>query len=166
MPSLTLLRLVDLNLNYKVREIIENNGYSSSQYRVIDGYPNSIDLTTDELWPTVSIEMDSLFGRDVEIGSEQWPGSQFSIDIFARTDSQRDDLTYLIWKELNESYYALYDFNVSFPTDVGDYSGIPSLGQWYIDNLTSINLNPPQGTIIEGEKHHALMDGLIYMPNI
>jgi len=166
MPSMSNLRLVDLCLNYKVQELMEDNGFASTQYRVVDGYPNSIDLKTGELWPTISIEMDSLFGRDVEMGSEQWPGCQFSIDIFAKTDSQRDDLSYIMWKEFNEKYYTLYNFNIAFPTVLGTYTGIPSLGEWYIDNLTSINLSPPDGTVLVGEKHHALLDGLIYLPNI
>ena len=40
MSNMSLLRLADLSLIYKIYDILHDNGFSSSQYRVIDGYPN------------------------------------------------------------------------------------------------------------------------------
>lgn len=163
-----LARLTDLNLIYKIREIMESSviGFSSANYRAIDGYPNELDLKTGAKWPTITVEIDSLFGRDVEIGSNKWPALQVSIDVFARTDSQRDDLTYSLWKQLNEQRFTLYDFNSAFPAVLGDYTGIPSLGEYSMSDLSVFNLTPPEDTIIEGLKHHSLIDGIIYLPNI
>lgn len=144
-------------------------GFSASQYRIMDGYPNDSELKTNELWPTITVDIDSLFGRSVELGSKQWPSFPFTIDVFAKTDSQRDDIVYNLWKELNESNYTLYDFNSGFPTSTVNanmYNGINSLGDYYLDDLSTFNLNPPEFTEILGAKHHAVIDGVINLPNI
>lgn len=165
MPSMTNFRLADLNLNYKLREILEDNGFTSSQYQVIDSYPNNIDWDASQVWPTVSVTIEGFFGRDVELGSGQWTTLHFAIDVFAKNDSQRDDLTYTIWKQLNEKSFTFYDFNSGFPTTVGDYSGITTIGDYNIENLTSIVIPPPAQTNIVGERHHALLDGLLLLSN-
>lgn len=165
MPSMQLMRIADLNLNYKIQEIMEDNGFTSGTYRVYDGYPNEQDLKTSNIWPTIVVEIQNMFGRNVELGSRQWPTFQVIIDVLARTDSQRDDITYLLWNSLNEISFTLYDFNSGFPSTVGDYSGITTLGDWEIGNLTSINLEPIYPGII-GEQHHAMLDGVLYLPNI
>ena len=91
---------------------------------------------------------------------------QVSIDVFARTDSQRDDLTYILWEQLNEQNLTLYDFNSAFPAALGDYTGIPSLGEYYLGDLSVFNLSVPEDSVVEGLKHHSLIDGILYLPNI
>jgi len=165
---MTLMRLADLNLVYKVIEVMEANGFVNGKYQVIDGYPNEIDLAAMNVWPTLSVEINSLYGRDVELGSKQWPGCQVAIDVFAKTDSQRDDIGYLLWNTLNEGSYVLYDFNTGFPSTASgvSYSGITPIGDWSLDQMTIFNLDSPSDTIVEGEKHHSLVDGILLLPNL
>jgi len=170
MAIMSLLRLTDLNLIYKLMEVMESTtlGFLRANNRVIDGYPNDLDLNTITLWPTITVEIDSIFGRDIELGSNQWPAFSVTIDVLAKTDSQRDDISYYIWKELNEVGHTLYNFNSAFPSTSGavDYSGIPTLGEWYIDGLTMINIEANKDSELVGLKHHSLLDGIIYLPNI
>ena len=167
MASMQLLRLADLNLNYKIKEIMENNGFQSGKYIVSDGYPNEQDLGTNKIWPTVSIEIDSLFGRDIELGSNQWPSFDVIIDIFAQTDSQRDDIAYLLWDSLNETYNNLYEFRSgTFPSAVGNYSGLTILGQYYLDNLTCNFVPPDLYNKSIGEQHHSILVGTMHLPNL
>ena len=163
---MTLYRLADLHLVYKLQEIMQDNGFNSNQYRIIDGYPSDSDLLTSELWPTLTVETDLLYGRNIELGSGDWPAVQFSIDVFAKTDGQRDDISYWIWESLNENDYILYNFNEGFPSSIGDYSGISSLGSWSVSSLTITNFTAPEDTILEGEKHHCMLNGIIFLPNL
>ena len=160
-------RLADLNLVYKMHDIMLANGFTATRYKVLDSYPDMIDLDTDNIWPTVVVEMGPFFGRDVEIGSSQWPAMMFFIDILAKTDGQRDDLSYLIWNTLNEGNFTFYDFNSGFPT-IGasvDYSGITTIGQFVAENLSITPLDPPGLTNIDGEKHHSIIDGIMLLSN-
>lgn len=166
MPNMQLARVADQNVVYKIREIIESLGFSSGDYQVIDGFPNESDLQDDMIWPTITVELKFIYGKDVELGSEQWPAAQILIDVLAKTNSQRDDISYTIWRTMNEEIYSFYNFNSGFPVAVGDYTGINNVGNWTIDNMTVTILTPPDKTTIEGLKHHALIDGLLHLPNI
>lgn len=166
--SIGILRLVDLNLVYKIQELMEDYGFQNGEYNVVDGYPNFADSRTSLIWPTISVEISGLWGRDVELGSGQWPAFQVAIDIFANTDSQRDEIAYMLWNNLNEENFTLYDFNIDFPSSVGDYSGISaynSTADYYIAQL-SVTVLSPIDSNIEGERHRALLDGIIYLPNV
>jgi len=165
MPNMSLLRLAHLSIIYKIEEIIEANGWVSGNYRVVDGYPSESELRDPIIWPTVSVGVGQLFGRDVELGSKVWPTFTIAIDVFAITDSQRDDLSYILWNELNENSYNLYDFNSAFPTILGDYTGIPVLGNYGVSKLTITPFDPEDSTI-EGLNHHSMIDGLLLLPNL
>lgn len=159
------MRLADLTAIYKVKDIMNEAGYSETQYSVIDGYPNFVDLDTEIAFPIITVELDNVFGRNVELGSKQWPAFRISIDVFARSDAQRDDLSYMIWRALNETDFTFYDFNSGFPTAIGNYTGIDTIGTIYFDKMTIAVLSPGDFTSTEGEKHHALVDGFLYLPN-
>jgi len=166
MPNMQLPRVADMNVIYKIREIMENNGFTSGKYQVVDGFPNESKLERGMIWPTIAVEIQLVFGKDVELGSEQWPALQISIDVLAKTDSQRDDIAYLIWRTMNEEIYTFYDFNSGFPVAVGNYAGITTNGDWSLDNMTITNLTPPNKTTVDGLQHHAFIDGLLHLPNI
>lgn len=167
MANMQLPRLANLCLVYKIKDLLENNiGLSSANYQVRDGYPNEQALNETIVWPLVSVEFTDLFGRDVELGSESWPVCQVAIDVFARTDTQRDDITYILWKELNDLSLVLYNFNSAFPTVVGDYTGIPSLGSFGVANMSYQNVIPEVNSPSLGERHHSIIDGYIELPNI
>jgi len=165
MPQMQLLRLGDLNLIYLIKEIMEDNGFTNGSYDVLDGYLSASDFNKSQILPTVTVEIDYLYGRDVELGSKQWPSLAVSIDVFAKTDTQRDDIAYILWTNLNETGHNLYDFNSAFPSAVGDYSGISSIGTYSIDQLTISYLEPEDSTF-EGAKHRAVLDGYVNLPNI
>lgn len=166
MAEMGIPRLVHSNLIYKIRDLMEDYGYSS--YKVIDRYPNISDLNTDITFPTVSVEITQQFGRGVEIGSKAWPTFSFAIDVFARTDQERDDLSYYLWDSLEEYTGNLYNFNSAFPSSVGDYTGIYPYNytaEYYIDNMSVVNLVPVESEYT-GEQHRATLDGFVYVPNL
>lgn len=168
MPTMTPLRLGDLNLIYKIIDTMESNGFVNGRYQVIDGFPNELDLENTHIWPTISVEVEGMFGRSIELGSNQWPGCQVAIDVFAKTDSQRDDIGYILWKELNEGSFTLYDFNTGFPSTAGgvNYTGITVIGDWGMDQMSIFHLSSPPDTNVDGEKHHSVLDGVLLLPNI
>jgi len=50
MPSMQLPRVADQNVIYKIREIMENNGFTDGKYQVIDGFPNEVDFDSNSIW--------------------------------------------------------------------------------------------------------------------
>ncbi len=162
--SITKYRLALLNAVYKIKEILLANSIYP-QCTIVEGYPTEVDLKSTLTWPIISVEIDGFYGRDVELGSAAWPTCQLVIDIFAKTDSQRDDLGYILWDGLREDTFTFYDFNSGFPVSMVDYSGILNNGDWYVENLTINKIIPVSNTVIEGEKHHSVIDGIIYLPN-
>jgi len=163
MPTMQLFRLAGLCLVYKIKEILSNNDFS---YTVEPGYPPDSEMKTQQTWPLITVQTDNLFGRDIELGSNQWPACQVFIDIFANTDGQREDIAYTLWNSLNENNYTLYNFNSGFPSAVGDYSGISTLGEYATGTFTFYNIAPPEETNIVGLKHHGVLSGVLYLPNL
>ena len=169
MPSMGISRLAELNLIYKIRELMEDYGFDTpdGDYVVTTDFPSFIDENSP-IWPTITVGIDATWGRDVELGSKGWPAFAISIDVFAKNNSQRSDITHMLWEGLRENTLPFYDFNSAFPSATGDYDGIYPYNytaDYYIDNLTFNNLDPID-TVVEGEKHHALGDGFLYVPNI
>jgi len=150
---------VFLSLVYKVRELMINNGYDDN---VIDAYLNDVDIERIDSWPTIAITRGRYTGEDFELGSYQHKAAYFTIDVFANSKTQRDDITELLYDNLNEANVTFYDFDVKFPTTVGDYTGITRLGEFYIDNMSGSPIDPPERTNITGENNHAILDGIIH----
>lgn len=158
------LRLAITNLYYYIQEIMQTNGFITSEYTITIGYPNEDELTKINTWPTIVVEAETMFGIDFELGSRQSKVIHFFIDVLAKSNGQKEDIAYFLWNSLNETYIPYYDFNTGYPTAVGDYSGITRSGSMYIDNLTA-NQVVPENTVVLGEKHHIIIDGFLTLAN-
>lgn len=157
-------RLVGQNLYYKVQEIMNTNSYTQdTDYTLVAAFPNKSQLEQINKWPCIVIETNEFFGRDVELGSQQWGTSHFFIDILARTKGQKEDIAYLLYSNLNEKSIAFYDFNSGFPTSPGNYSGITRLGEAAVQDLSIHTIEPDEYNNVVGEIYHAMLDGIIYL---
>ena len=131
--------------------------------RVVPTYPTDLEKTNMNIWPTIAVEVDDVFGRDVELGSREWPTMPFEIAIFAKGKGQKKDLSYAIWDNLREQYINIYNFTTVYPNVPKDYTGIPIIGQALIDNVTISPVR--EETTIRGEQNQSLIDGLIFLSN-
>lgn len=90
------------------------NLFSTTSYiTVVDGFPETL-LSV----PTVAVDWESLDGRHFELGNKVRMGRRtFYIDVFAKNKTQRDEIAYKIFHELEESI-PVYDYDESFTVDV------------------------------------------------
>lgn len=165
------LRLADQNLNIKVRELLGDFGIGVGGFKVIDSFPSDRAQLDSYVLPTIVVTTNKLFGTDVELGANQWENLTFSLDVYAATDGQRDDLGYYFWKNLNEKVFTFYDFNDGYPglATAISYAGLTQDGEYVVDGVNSTTIAPPakeEGVHTwDGEKHHQLLFGVIRMGN-
>ena len=154
---------VYLSLIYYIKEILKNNNFNADN--VLDGYLDEVDVNRKDVWPTIIISRGKYFGRDVEMGASPYKTTFFMLDVYANSKSQRDDLGDILFDNLNEQIVKIYNFNI-FPTTVGDYTGITTSGDMYINSVEVIPVEPPERTNVLGEKYHIIVDGMLNLPNI
>jgi len=161
-------RIADSHLFYKLIEIMESTplGFARGDYTILDGFPNVTDLNTDQIWPTITVELDSMFGNDIELGSNAWPTFIFSVDVLANTDSQRDDISYELWEALNDGRFILHSFDTAYPDTSGavDYTRCSAVGTWGVGEVGYMNIHEDKNSTIKGLKHHSLLDGILQLP--
>jgi hypothetical protein len=114
------LRNLDINLNYFIGSGLAASGYTihrsyndtraTSGVYLIDGYPEEPSTVKA---PTVVIEL--LYTREdpFQLGPGKAVRSRFNIEVFARTDAERDDLGDLVRSFLNQRM-PIYDYNLVF----------------------------------------------------
>lgn len=144
---------------------MEDNGFTSSTYTIMNSFPNRTDLSNINIWPTITVEIDNFYGRPVELGAKPWGTIQFFVDVLAKSKGQKEDISYLIYNGINEEYITYYDFNIDFPERVADYSPAAVLGQLYVDQVSIANVEPDPSSNIVGEQNHAIISGIINLPN-
>lgn len=167
MATMQKMRLADANLNIKIRELLSNFGFGVDRFDVIDSYPSIREEASTLKAPTVVVTTNTLFGKDIELGSSQWPNTTFALDVYAQTDGQRDDITYYLYNNLNDKLFTFYDFNDGFPdlTTAVSYSGITTFGDYYVEGVNAVAVAPPENSVWDGENHHQLIFGIIRMTN-
>lgn len=159
--AMTQLRMLEQSLYYKVQELMNTMGYTVGRYTIIAGYPNELEIAQQEILPIITVEVDDLFGRDFELGSKQVATVHFTLDVFSKSRGQRGDIAYTLQSNLNDSSLMLYDFNTGFPTAIGNYTGIATLGSCDVFSVTIANVVPDVQSVIPGDRFHAIVDGLI-----
>jgi len=86
------------------------NLFNYPNFHIVDGYPEGeLEL------PTIAIDFEDLRRRPHEIGNRVGESYIFwSIDIYAETKDQRDEIGFRIIKEL-ENKIPVYDYDEGFP---------------------------------------------------
>lgn len=90
-----------------------------SAVSVVDAFPTNVNSEdTPLMLPTVSIEASKLIGVPLELGN-YIPNQErlWTIDVFTKNKTQRDDLSYLIFNELAKNI-PIFDYNEGFPPNV------------------------------------------------
>ncbi len=108
----------DLSVYFFIKTLDINGTELGDIARIVDGYPyNEIEEGTLTL-PTVSIEAGVTSDDNAgELGAS-WFRRVWSIDIFAQTDVQRDDLADRIFQALDGSF-PIKDYSSGFRADTG-----------------------------------------------
>ena len=155
MATMQKFRLADATLIFHLRELMENSGYTASQFSVNDSYPSNLDDITQ--FPAITVQSNVGEAFPIQLGNISTLRITWFIDIFAKGDGQRDDITYFIWNDLQENQIILYDFNTGFPPTTGDYTGISTLGKIHFDNVSFQTIEPDEFSRTIAEKHHSLV---------
>lgn len=161
MAQMTKARNADISLVYHLRELIEDSGWSANAYEVLDAYPVNLDTITK--FPSIAVQMSVGNSFPFQIGSPSALSITWLIDIFAKGDGQRDDVTYLIWENLRDNQITLYDFNSGFPASVGNYTGISTLGNINFTNVSYQVIDPDEFSKTIADKHHSLVVAIGYL---
>lgn len=101
-----LQRKFDLSLYYWLENLVP------AIVNVEDGFPNEA-LTL----PTAAIVNLNVEGTPFELGADELDKQFWRIDVFASNKAQRDELAYMIFKEL-ECNIPVYDYDMGFPPGV------------------------------------------------
>jgi len=104
-------RKFDLSIFYWLQDMVP------AIVNVEDGFPVG-ELTL----PTVSITSLDIEGNPFELGGCDLDNLFWRIDVFAKNKAQRDELAYLIYKEL-EANVTVRDYDVGFPPVVAPILG-------------------------------------------
>ena len=79
------------------------------------------------------------------------------IDVLANSAGQKEDISSTLQDHFHERDSLLYDFTTVFPTVVGDYTGIPTIGRFYVSSVSVVTLHPPQFSNVPAEKFHDMI---------
>lgn len=106
-----LLTKEDLSVYYFLKDLFS----STNMVNVIKSFPDS---KVGIKLPIIAVEHDRLTGAKFEMGSRiSQLTRDYIIDIFAMTETQRDEISYKIVEEL-DSTIPVYDYDEGFPPDV------------------------------------------------
>jgi hypothetical protein len=87
--------------------------FSATPVNIVDSYP-----TGKMILPTVSVDFDNISTYMLELGSRQRAKlGSWTIDIYAKTKSQRDEIAFKILSALDEKI-SVYDYDAGFPPSV------------------------------------------------
>lgn len=113
-------RLEDLSIYYFIFDLFSGKGVN-----IVDAFPEEL-LTV----PTIAIDTKRIVANLFELGNKtRLLTRTWYIDVFAQNKSQRDDMTYIIIKAL-EDCIPVYDYNLGFPPVV-----VPQLGCLKTDTI-------------------------------
>jgi len=144
-----------------VRTAMEQSGFKSTDYKVIYAYPNTVQI---EQYPTIAIDKNLVRKQFFQLGGVDRTIVSLVLDVLANSRDQKDDLSLMIMDYFHETHFHLYDFTNIFPTNVGDYSGIPSLGLFSVDKVSVVTLQPPQFANVPSEKYHDMLIMEVSLP--
>lgn len=151
--EMQLPRLTGMSLIYLLRDIFESNGWYPNNLNIIDGYPedkNKLVQTSkytgsnlEKKLPIITVECLTLNGNPLELGSrDSYAEYRYSIDIFCEKDGQKEDLAYLIKKNIDNTQLNILNYNEGFPPVSGQT--VLAIGDMSVDSQinTSVKNSP------------------------
>lgn len=102
-------RKEDLSIVYWLKDLFKNEALIT----VLDGFPEE-----EFILPSVTVDAVKITATNFELGSRiRQHYRLYVIDIFALTKTQRDEITYKIYNELDNAI-PVYDYDEGFPPSV------------------------------------------------
>lgn len=144
-----------LTVIYRIKEVMNNLGFSSANYKVTESDPYL--PSSSPVFPLILVEADPVVSQPFELGSDNVKQPLFLIDVYAENNHQRDDISDAILEDIDNATIPLYNFNVRFPTAIGNYSGIPIIGSIVFERGLARNLGPDMGQTSNFIQHHKLI---------
>jgi len=129
------------NMVWYVKDILEDNGYSSSEYSIDLSYPNNED--TYRVKPMLGVQLGPMVSKPFQLGSKARQVNLFYVFVVGPSRSQIIQILDLLWDQLNETVKTFYDMSSAEPSVVGDYSGLSSAGKLIINNGESDMFSVP-----------------------
>ncbi len=139
MAEMLVYRLEDIAVNYFIKDLFADSSFIT----IVDRFPQKI-LTV----PTISVVPGKLLEERFELGNRDsgLRTRRWFIDIFAASQSQRDDFAYKIL-DSSDNGISVYNYNEGFPPDAS-----PTL----VNHLSVITktYQPIDVILTENEKVH------------
>lgn len=149
-------QLTKYSVIYFIKDLLYNAGFSTADYRVTNSYPYT--STSVSVMPLVVVDSGPAVAVPYQLSSVNVNRYMFFIDVFAKSDSQRDDVSDIIFDSLKEERIPIYDFNTGFPTIIGNYTGITEIGSLEMEgNPSMLDIHPSIEEAINMFQHHKLI---------
>ena len=155
-----ILRLIDLSLVYWLKDSFNTDGWDETDITILDGYPedrralvdapNYTNSVIQKKLPVVAVEIISYDKVGLELGSRAVAGTyRIALDIFAATDGQRDDITYMCEKYVSGYTIPVKDYNEGFPAAVTNQTTVGAIA---VDSIRMLNTSVKESPNI-AERH-------------
>ena len=153
-----LLRQSIQSLFAKTQDLLYSEGFntnSGGNASIIMSYPQKEDQLPI-IRPVIIVSSMIGFDSPIELGSNDGTEVLVIIDVIAKDDAQRDDLGYMLIKNLRNRVLPIYDFSTKFPSNIGDYTGINTVGKMTILGTSFSNIEPDINDIWALEHHQEI----------
>lgn len=151
---------------WQIRYLMEQspNGFQfqSTAYGIGIAYPDTKNLP---IFPYICVYNDRGVREPYELGSADRKVDYVTVDVFANSDIQRSDLAEIIEDHFHQKHLQMYDFSIKYPDSVGDYTGIPVLGNYFVKETRSQQMEVGEPKY-KAEAHHQLLIFTVVLPSI
>ena len=114
------------NCYWIIRDIMEDNGYSSSEYSVDLSYPNNEEEIRET--PMICLETRGVISKAYELNSKSKQVVRISISIIDESRRRILQIQKFLWDNLHGKTKPFYDMTSSEPSAVGNYAGLSDVG--------------------------------------
>jgi len=115
--SIALPQLISHSLYYYIRDKLDNDGLDSSYVKIINAYPISGAIVDA---PLIVIDDGTISDEAFELGGVDLATIYYTFDVYGKSQTQRNTLTWLLRTYLNDKRIDVKDYNEGFPPGITD----------------------------------------------
>lgn len=136
--------LAQRNILWKIKELMQDAGFTTGNYNVITSYPTDQEKTTFSV-PIIAVQILAGANYDYQISSEPNQLRVCVCDVFAIVPGQLDAILDILIKNFHkEADFEFYNMSNTEPSVIGDYTGLSSLGIMQIESPFYRKMDVPE----------------------
>ena len=135
--EISLPQLISHSLYYYIRDKLDTDGLDSTMVSVRESYPITGTVINA---PSIIIDEGDFADSPLEIGGADIASISYVIDVFGKSKTQRNTLTWLVRTYLNDQYIDVKDYNEGFPPGTTNQTVLGKLEIMNIRMITPIIL--------------------------